>query len=121
MAEVISLAHYMKEAQRAKGGSRRGAKPLFFEKRELQALMALYSEQVMAGTWRDYALDHLAGMAAFSIYRRAKERPLYTVAKVQVGPGSHEFVLFEEGKRTRKAGDLDRLLVYLRKPLSVVV
>ncbi|MEQ8654058.1 MAG: DUF2794 domain-containing protein [Kiloniellales bacterium] len=120
MAEVISLARYVKEAQRSRGGAKRSSKPVFFTKGELQALMALYSEHVMAGVWRDYAIDHLTGMAAFSIYRRAQERPLYTLAKHQVGPASYEYLLFEEGKRRRRAGDIARLLDYLRAPLTVV-
>ncbi|GAB5467203.1 MAG: hypothetical protein Kilf2KO_02330 [Rhodospirillales bacterium] len=120
MAEVITLSHYVKDAQRARGGSKRGGRPVYFERAELQALMALYSEQVMAGAWRDYALDHLVGMAAFSIYRRAQERPVYTLAKRQIGPGSYEYVLFEEGRRRRKAGDLGRLIAWLRTPLTVV-
>ena len=120
MAEVISLSRYVKDTQRSRSSAKRNSRPVFFTKQELQALMALYSEHVMAGVWRDYAIDHLAGMAAFSIYRRAQEQPLYTLAKHQVGPGSFEFILFEEGKRRRRAADLSRLLDYLRQPLTVV-
>ncbi len=120
MAEVISLSRYVKEAQRSRGGARRNVKPVFFSKQELQALMALYIEHVMAGSWRDYAIDHLVDLAAFSIYRRSQERPLYTVAKHQIGPGSYNYLLFEEGKRRRQAGDLSRLLDYLRTPLTLV-
>ncbi|MEO1191475.1 MAG: DUF2794 domain-containing protein [Pseudomonadota bacterium] len=118
MADVVSLDHYLKQAQR--GSGRRQARPVYFDRSELQALMALYSEQVMAGTWRDYAIDHLAGMAAFSVYRRSQERPLYTLAKRQIGPSDHEYLLFEEGRRRRKAGDLSRLITWLRTPLKVV-
>jgi len=121
MAEIISLAHYVKDAQRARAGTKRSGKPVFFERGELQALMALYSEQVMAGVWRDYALDHLVGMAAFSVYRRSQERPLYILAKRQIGPGSYEYLLFEEGRRKRKAGELTHLIECLRTPLTVVV
>ncbi len=120
MADVISLAQYVKDAQRSRSGAKRSNKPVFFDRRELQALMGLYSEYVMAGEWRDYAIDHLVGMATFSIYRRAQEWPLYTLAKRQVGSGSFEYILFEEGRRRRKAGDMARLLECLRQPLTVV-
>ncbi len=120
MAEVISLSQHVKEAQRSRSGTKRNSKPVFFAKSELQALMSVYSENVMAGVWRDYAIDHQAGLAAFSIYRRAQERPLYTLAKQLIGPGTYEYLLFEEGKRRRRAGNLERLLDYIRTPLTVV-
>ena len=120
MAEIISLSHYLKDAQRSRSGAKRSAKPVFFDRRELQALMALYSEQVMAGVWRDYAIDHMVGMAAFSVYRRNQEQPAYTLAKRQIGPGSYEYLLFEEGRRRRRAGELARIIDSLRTPLTVV-
>ena len=120
MVEVVSLLHYLQSSQRARGSAKRNNRPIFFDRREHQSLMALYSEQVMSGEWRDYAIDYLVGMAALSIYRRSEERPLYTVVKHQVGPGRYEYLLFQEGRRRQRAGNLDRILDYLRQPMTIV-
>jgi hypothetical protein len=58
------------------------ARPIvFFERRELDALMQLYGRMVAAGEWRDYALDGLADYAVFSVFRRNSEAPLYRIEK----------------------------------------
>ena len=54
---------------------------VFFDRRELDALLRLYGRMVAAGEWRDYAIDGLADRAVFSIYRRASEAPLYRIEK----------------------------------------
>ncbi len=54
---------------------------VFFERRELDALMRLYGRQVSAGVWRDYAIDGLAEAAVFSVFERAAEAPLYRIEK----------------------------------------
>jgi hypothetical protein len=54
---------------------------VFFERRELDALMQLYGRKVAAGEWRDYALDALSDRAMFSVYERAAEQPLYRIEK----------------------------------------
>jgi hypothetical protein len=54
---------------------------VFFERRELDALMQLYGRMVAAGEWRDYAIDGLADRAVFSVFRRHSEAPLYRVEK----------------------------------------
>ena len=54
---------------------------VFFERRELDALMQLYGRRVSAGEWRDYAIDGLAEAAVFSVFERAAEAPLYRIEK----------------------------------------
>jgi hypothetical protein len=54
---------------------------VFFERRELLRLLALYGRMVAAGEWRDYGIDGLAEAAVFSVYRRASESPLYRIEK----------------------------------------
>ena len=54
---------------------------VFFERRELNALLRLYGRQVAAGEWRDYAIDGLREAAVFSVFRRASEAPLYRIEK----------------------------------------
>jgi hypothetical protein len=54
---------------------------VFFERRELVRLLALYGRMVAAGEWRDYAIDSLADAAVFSVFKRASEQPLYRIEK----------------------------------------
>lgn len=120
MAEVLRFEQVLRQAQRNRSSGRRSLKPTYFNRRELQLLVAVYSENVMAGEWRDYALDHYVGMALFSIYRRSEERPLYVVAKRQVGPGVYDYLVFESGRRARRAGSLTDALDFFRRKLTLV-
>lgn len=54
---------------------------VFFERRELERILNLYGRMVGLGEWRDYAIDGLADMAVFSVFRRASEAPLYRIEK----------------------------------------
>ncbi|MDR3512654.1 MAG: DUF2794 domain-containing protein [Caulobacteraceae bacterium] len=54
---------------------------VFFERRELDALLRLYGRMVAAGEWRDYGIDGLREAAVFSVFRRASEAPLYRIEK----------------------------------------
>lgn len=52
-----------------------------FDRRELSAILNIYGQMVIAGEWRDYAIDHLRERAVFSIFRRTSEQPIYRVEK----------------------------------------
>ncbi|WP_269714522.1 DUF2794 domain-containing protein [Caulobacter sp. NIBR2454] len=54
---------------------------VFFERRELDALMRLYGRMVAAGEWRDYGIAGLAESAVFSVFRHASEDALYRIEK----------------------------------------
>ncbi|MGA2951605.1 MAG: DUF2794 domain-containing protein [Caulobacteraceae bacterium] len=54
---------------------------VFFDRRELDLLLRLYGRMVVAGHWRDYAIDALKDRAVFSVFRRASETPLYRIEK----------------------------------------
>ena len=56
---------------------------LFFTKKELGQLLALYSSRVISGEWRDYSIDQSDDGAAFSIFRHSQELPLFSVSKKQ--------------------------------------
>ncbi len=55
--------------------------PITFQRRELDDLLRLYGRMVAANEWRDYAIDHLADRAVFSVFRRTSETPLYRIVK----------------------------------------
>ena len=54
---------------------------VFFERRELEALLRLYGRKVAEGEWRDYGIDGLCDAAVFSVFRRTGESPLYRIEK----------------------------------------
>lgn len=59
----------------------RRARTVAFARSELDMILRAYGRGVALGEWRDYAIDHLRDCAAFSIYRRASEAPLYRIEK----------------------------------------
>lgn len=52
-----------------------------FDRAELTRILDLYGRMVAAGHWRDYAIEMHREFAAFSVFRRATERPEYRVEK----------------------------------------
>lgn len=54
---------------------------VFFDRRELNALLRLYGQMVAQGEWRDYAIDGAADSAIFSVFRRTQDNPLYRIEK----------------------------------------
>ncbi len=61
------------------------ASPVRFSRGELCQILSLYGRMVSAGVWRDYAIDHLAGAAVFSIFRCSSETPIYRIEKRPAG------------------------------------
>jgi len=93
----------------------------FFSRRELNQLLSLYSRRVMAGDWRDYAIDHRDGMALFSIFRHSFDRPVYVIAKrVAPGGGRDQFVLSSGGRVLKRGERIDRVLPDLDQGIRVV-
>ena len=52
-----------------------------FNRQELSEILNVYGRMVAAGEWRDYAIDMGRETAAFSVYRRTSEFPLYRIVK----------------------------------------
>ncbi|MDR3509330.1 MAG: DUF2794 domain-containing protein [Caulobacteraceae bacterium] len=95
---------------------------VFFERRELEALLRLYGQHVAAGEWRDYAIDGLREAAVFSVFRRASEAPLYRIEKrpalarrqgawAVVGHGGHVLKRGHELDQVLKMFDKGRLKI----------
>ena len=56
-------------------------KRIRFERPELKRILNTYGRMVIAGEWRDYAIDFRDEVAVFSVFRRACEMPLYSIEK----------------------------------------
>ena len=91
-------------------------KPLFFNRFELDQILATYSSRVACGEWRDYAIDHLPGAAAFSIFRHTHETPLYVIEKQQRHPKeSARFILRDRQKTLMKASSISDIISYFNR------
>ena len=91
-------------------------KPLFFNRTELGQILATYSSRVACGEWRDYAIDHLPGAAAFSIFRHTHETPLYVIEKQQRHPKeSARFILRDRQKTLMKASSISDIITYFNR------
>ncbi len=93
-----------------------------FDRRELNELLNLYGRMVVAGEWRDYAIDFLRDKAQFSVFRRSSEVPLYRIVKdpaLARRQGAYS-VVTATGLILKRGAELGRVLRVLDKRLSVV-
>lgn len=96
--------------------------PVAFERRELELILRLYGRMVAANEWRDYAIDHLADRAVFSVYRRASEVPLFQIVKdPKLARRQGAFSVIATGGRILKRGhELARVLGIFDTRLKLV-
>ena len=90
-----------------------------FDRRELGQILNLYGRQVVAGEWRDYAMDFLRERALFSIYKRASERPLYVIEKnpkLRNRQGQY-MVVAQDGRVVKRGHELSTVLRVLELAL----
>jgi hypothetical protein len=112
----------------AKSTSTGGANPEFrdkvrFDRRELKRILELYGAMVMAGEWRDYAIDFRNDVAVFSVFRRSSEMPLYTIEKrpkLKDRPGQYS-VIAAGGRVMKRGNDLSAVLRVLQTKLLRLV
>ena len=91
-------------------------KSLFFNRSELGQILATYSSRVACGEWRDYAIDHMPGAAAFSIFRHTHETPLFVIEKQQQHPKEiARFILRDRQKILLKASSLNDIIIYFNR------
>lgn len=99
------------------------AKQVFFDRRELNAILRVYGRKVAEGEWRDYAIDQLEDRAVFSIFRRTSEMPMFRVEKIPGlarKQGAYRIVA-ATGLIMRRGHELAGVLKILDKPkLSLV-
>ncbi|HVU20898.1 MAG TPA: DUF2794 domain-containing protein [Rhizomicrobium sp.] len=90
-----------------------------FDRAELDRILTIYGRMVAAGEWRDYAIDFLSDVAAFSIFRRTSEVALFTIEKrPKLRARQGEYAVIEAGGRVMKRGhDLAQVLRVFDKKL----
>jgi hypothetical protein len=93
-----------------------------FDRTELMKLMNTYSRQVASGAWKDYAIDHLDGMAMFSIFRSTHETPLFTVIKLSnEHKNAGQYLALHSGERIKQSSDITSVLDAIEKRARKVV
>jgi Protein of unknown function (DUF2794) len=96
-------------------------KTVYFSRPELNQLLSLYSRKVAAGEWRDYAIDHRAGAASFSVFRHTHESPLFTIVKYAAGANRlGDWLLLSGRQRLHTGRTLGEILVPFQKKLALV-
>lgn len=108
MSQIVRLAEYRR---------RRGR--VYFTRSELSQLLSLYSSRVAAGEWKDYAIDHLIGMAVFSVFRHSYDQPAYAIAKL-IGPRGPAYTVFNGRRKLTHGQSLAEVLPILNPHLRVV-
>ena len=93
-----------------------------FDRLELKRILNTYGRMVMAGEWRDYAIDFLKDRAVFSVFRRTSEVPIYRIEKnPKLGRRQGAYsVISATGLIVRRGHELDRVLRAIDRSLSVV-
>jgi hypothetical protein len=96
---------------------------VFFERRELDRLLALYGRMVAAGEWRDYGIGGLREAAVFSVFRRSSEAPLYRIEKrPALARRQGAWAIIGQGGLVLKRGhDLDQVLKHFDRARFRVV
>lgn len=103
------------------GDFRARQRTLYFTRGELNQLLGLYSLHVIRGVWRDYAIDHSAGVARFSVFRHTHEAPAYTIVKIAPASGRPtEFMVQSGPQKLRGSRSLAEALEFFRTHLSLV-
>lgn len=111
MSKLIQLAQH-----------RPRSSPVSFDRLELNKLLSLYSRRVICGEWKDYAIGHGDGMAAFSVFRDASGRPVFTVIKY--APGTHrngDYLICSGRERLKRGKTLTSVLQVFQRELRLVM
>ena len=96
---------------------------VWFERREMDAILRLYGRMVVSGEARDYAIDMLEDRAVFAIYRRAAEAPSYRIEKVpSLARRQGAFIVYGmAGQILRRGHDIEQILrVFERRSIRAV-
>src|SRR5262245_4420216 len=94
-----------------------------FEHSELKRILNIYGRMVIAGEWRDYAIDFLEDAAVFSAFRRTSEMPLYRIEKrpkLRSRQGQYA-VIAASGYVMKRGHDLATVLRVLERKLVKAV
>ena len=111
MAKVFRLSDYQSKKRRF----------VYFNRAELNQLLAIYSQRIISGEWKAYAIDHGDGAALFSVFLHANAQPLYTIIKLADGSRRQgDWLIVSGGRKLRQAATLRDLLKIFERRLRLV-
>lgn len=116
MSEVLPLAQYRKRNRRTAAESGAKAHHIFFDRGELNRILSLYSRRVIAGEWRDYAIELERDGAVFAIYRRTSDGPIYRIVKrARAAFRPPRYLVTGGGRVLRYGRSLDSVIEFLER------
>ena len=106
------------ESASGRGPEKRDSR-IRFDRLELRRILNTYGRMVMAGEWRDYAIDFRDEVAVFSVFRRTSEMPLYSIEKrPKLKDKQGQYSVVAAGGQVLKRGhDLTTVLRVLERKL----
>lgn len=125
MSEVVAFAPHRRVARFPALSSQKPnpeVPSVFFDRRELNQLFSVYSRKVIAGEWRDYAIERDDKSAAFAVYRRSWDRPAYRVVKLPSETNRHDsYIVTDRCGILGRATSLKQLLkIFERTRLKLI-
>jgi hypothetical protein len=94
---------------------------VYFTRRELNMLFGLFSRRVLVGEWRDYTIDNGEGFAAFCVYRRTNDAPLFTIMRLAEGGNAKgDYLVMQGGQSIRQGRTLHDVISGFAPPLRAV-
>lgn len=113
MATIFRIADY-------KPRNRPALRDVRFDRGELEQLLSVYSHRVIDGEWKDYAIRHEPGMAAFHMYSYSSQSPSCSVVKRRPSESLVEFVVYNGRQRIKRSPTLRDALAALNPRLRLV-
>lgn len=111
MAKLFRLSDFQTKKKRC----------VYFNRAELNQLLAVYSKRIISGEWKAYAIDHGDGAALFSVFLHAHAQPLYTIIKLADGSRRHgDWLIVSGGRKLRQTATLSELLKMFEQRLRLV-
>jgi hypothetical protein len=94
---------------------------LYFSKIELSKILLAYSNGVIKGHWKDYAIDQNGTTSIFSIYRNSRENATFCLTKKRLKNSQvFNFGLIYRSKSLESSNSLDSLLIRLASLPKIV-
>lgn len=110
MAQLLLFSEYRRQGRR-----------VYFDRSELNQLLAVYARKVANAVWRDYAIDNRSNMAVFSVYRRSQEQPIFAITKVLLkGEREPSYVLISRNRQLQSSPRLSDIVESLDRQLAIV-
>ena len=95
--------------------------PVYFSRGELNLLFNLFSRRVLVGEWRDYTIDNGEGFAAFCVYRRTQDAPLFTIMRLAESNATKgAYMVMQGGQKIRQGRSLPDVIAGFAPPLRAV-